>query len=289
MKNTEARIFDEKTIELMINPEKWKIISSFIAPEWRPLRNAQYMKWAEKNHDRHEHREILFSLKGNFFQSFQGRCYQCTPGTLFLFDAFEEHDRNYPTHAPSLLHLWMSLARNSAIVNLHYLEPGAGIVKSKRFIPGHSETEILLRTWNLLSEKRQNISGALKRARIASALSNIFLYIVDRDTEVRKKNDTAEHQKKVIEIIMNHIRDNISGANNLDKLAHMAGYSKYHFFRIFKEYTGETVHSYINSCRIARVRNMRKEGFSQKDISNALGFSCPPAFANWYKGRKLSL
>lgn len=285
MKNTEERVFDEKAVELMINPEKWKIVSSFISPEIKPVRNAAYMRWAEKNHDKHEHREILFAISGSFFQTFRGNCYPCVPGSVFLFDSFEVHDRNYPRNVPSMFHLWMSLAKDSVIVSWHCLETGNGIVKSRRFIPGSSETEILLRTWALLGS---DMPEYLKRIRICNALSNIFLCIIDKDAETRELNETSEHQKRVVEIVMKHIKDNLSGTNNLDRLAHMAGYSKYHFFRLFKECAGKTLHDYINDCRIARVKAMEKDGFSKKDMSNALGFSCPPAFANWYKKQKLS-
>ena len=127
------------------------------------------------------------------------------------------------------------------------------------------------------------MSEAWKRAKIVTAVSNIFLYVLDRSFSTETNSGSAEHQKKVIETIMRHMEENIGNSQNLDKLARIAGYSKYHFFRMFKEYTGHTVHAYVNQCRIKALKRMRKEGMLQKNIASALGFSCPAAFANWQR------
>ncbi len=56
------------------------------------------------------------------------------------------------------------------------------------------------------------------------------------------------------DVVMKEITDYINQHYNEDlkseKLAEMAGYSKYHFTKVFKDFTGKTVVEYINQLRL---------------------------------------
>ncbi len=49
--------------------------------------------------------------------------------------------------------------------------------------------------------------------------------------------------------------------------------SKYHFLRLFKEYTGMTPHQYWLNIRINRGRQALRSGVPVSDIANHLGFN----------------
>ncbi len=77
------------------------------------------------------------------------------------------------------------------------------------------------------------------------------------------------------------IATHLSEAEDLDVLAHLSGYSKFHFSRIFKACTGETVHTFIDACRLRKSSELLKRGVLCKEVAAALGFSSPAAYSNW--------
>ena len=101
-------------------------------------------------------------------------------------------------------------------------------------------------------------------------------------------SDTENYQAKIISSIYNHITSTAGKDMNVAKLAKIAGYSKFHFFRIFKKHTGENVHDCINKARLKKVNKMIKNNYLYKEISEELGFSCPAAFSSWYKKQKIN-
>ncbi|MGE6219449.1 AraC family transcriptional regulator [Nubsella zeaxanthinifaciens] len=50
--------------------------------------------------------------------------------------------------------------------------------------------------------------------------------------------------------VLNYIDASLSDDLNLEKLASVGNYSAFHFHRLFSAYTGETLNSYINHCKI---------------------------------------
>ncbi len=67
-----------------------------------------------------------------------------------------------------------------------------------------------------------------------------------------EKNRNIEMVKNGIRFIKKHFGEQLS----VDEIARHAGYSKYYFCRCFKEITGYTVNSYINSIKIENAKEM---------------------------------
>ncbi|MBA2479933.1 MAG: helix-turn-helix transcriptional regulator, partial [Planctomycetes bacterium] len=110
--------------------------------------------------------------------------------------------------------------------------------------------------------------------------------LVDDPTAAAPNLDHGTVHEQAIEAIKRHIAQTAGNGVTLDQLARIAGFSKFHFLRVFKKHTGTTVHAYVNECRLQRVAELRAAGLTQKDIGARLGFSCPAAFSRWFKGRK---
>ena len=70
----------------------------------------------------------------------------------------------------------------------------------------------------------------------------------------------------------------------LDAVAHMVGFSKYHFSRLFRSYTGETFHRYLNAVRMSNAQNMLTDlGTPITDIAYAVGYSSMSSFIRMFK------
>ena len=86
--------------------------------------------------------------------------------------------------------------------------------------------------------------------------------------------------QSVIDYIENNLQSNLSNA----ELAGIAGYSEYHFLRIFKNIVHLTPADYIRKRRITEiVRCMEQEGRSISDIAFEYGFNSKENFVRAFK------
>ncbi|MCG7201471.1 AraC family transcriptional regulator [Marinobacter pelagius] len=73
--------------------------------------------------------------------------------------------------------------------------------------------------------------------------------------------------------VIDFIERNIDADLGLEDLANLAGFSEFHFSRMFKKSTGFTPHRYVTERRIARAKELLlRTQMPIKDISNQLGF-----------------
>ena len=72
------------------------------------------------------------------------------------------------------------------------------------------------------------------------------------DSPFSKQKEYMEKMLKVTRYINDNYKQDIS----LENLSSIAGYSKFHFARVFKQYTGMTHTDYLNQVRIKAAENM---------------------------------
>lgn len=91
--------------------------------------------------------------------------------------------------------------------------------------------------------------------------------------------------KARLERMTAYIRDHCADDMRLDELAKMAGFSKYHFHRIFQANVGETVRDYIRRVRLEKAAGLLTSGPepSITRITYDCGFSSSQHFANLFK------
>lgn len=85
--------------------------------------------------------------------------------------------------------------------------------------------------------------------------------------------------------VINHIHANLGQSLLLSGLADMAGFSPFHFHRIFKSLVGETLGGYIQRARLEKSANLllNQSGDSIIRISAACGFSSQAVFARAFR------
>ena len=81
-----------------------------------------------------------------------------------------------------------------------------------------------------------------------------------------------------------YIIDSYAEKLTLDSVSHKVGFSKYHFSRLFRSYTGETLYRYVNTVRIsnAQIMLMDQEN-SITNIAYAVGYSSMSSFIRMFK------
>ncbi len=89
---------------------------------------------------------------------------------------------------------------------------------------------------------------------------------------------------------INYIVENFTKPPNLDEVSKISGFSKFHFHRLFKEYTGETLNQFTRRIRLERaafILLFDKER-TITDIALSCGFSNSQNFATAFKKHFLS-
>lgn len=101
------------------------------------------------------------------------------------------------------------------------------------------------------------------------------------------KNDFRENEDYTARInrVIDYIESNLIKDLKLEDLAGIANFSVYHFHRVFKHYTGETLHQFITRLRLEKAANMLIQPASKSitEIVFDCGFSGSAVFARAFK------
>lgn len=92
-----------------------------------------------------------------------------------------------------------------------------------------------------------------------------------------------EYTEKFI-AVCNHIREHCTDNLSLDDAAALAGFSKYHFTRLFKQFTGVSFYKYLNRQRIEHAEILLVDPeISITEVALQSGFSSLSAFIRMFK------
>ena len=118
---------------------------------------------------------------------------------------------------------------------------------------------------------------------ISALICDFFRHGLIQDDRSEKTYQNAVMQKILVYI------DSAAAVNcSLNSLASLAGYSRTHFQRLFREYTGCSFRDYMEKKRIDRYNSLHEKiNLSKKEIANLLGFSSTAALNHWEKKLKL--
>jgi len=97
-------------------------------------------------------------------------------------------------------------------------------------------------------------------------------------------------QKEYIDkfnLIFDYINDNLSEDITLDKIANIAGFSKFHFSRIFKQFTNLSFYDYLSQQRIKKAENLLlNPKLTITEVAMQSGFTSISTFNRVFKSAK---
>lgn len=276
-----------KARELLRKPETWRFVSTAFPPDVRPARRFGHGDWSARHSHAHANREILLVLSGTGFQMLGGRVYPARPGTAFLFDAMEPHDAGYAPDQGRAEHLWIVFVHDQCTAHLIQMRPG-GKQPRRPWSRLLSTLDLGLSSVTPIFPKPVADTPADEAARLRCMAAVRFLVasLLEKMTEP-PPSETAQFQEEIIAAIQRHIRENAGRGCRLENLARIAGYSKYHFLRLFHKHAGMPLHLYVDLCREETYRHMTQAGARQKTICAALGFGHASTLTHWRKRRGL--
>jgi AraC-like DNA-binding protein len=284
--NDGNKIFNEELLQIILDMPRWRVVSSLFPAEAEEVVDDEHTKWLSDNSDCHEHlQEVMICLKGESVASHRGKCYLCKPGTIFMFDKMEMHDSFYRSSVNDAVHLWFSFVRGAVFSNLISVDGGeyARIVDHVPVLQFSDSVNLFNSTWLNFAKVTGNKPIKFKSQKVLVSLLGIVFELVDigYDMEERAYSVHKRH-KQAIELIKEYIVETGGSSVDLDELAKIAGYSKYHFLRIFKKQAGLTVHSFIDQERVKVAEDMLNNGYLKTEISEHFGFSSASVFSRWY-------
>ncbi len=128
----------------------------------------------------------------------------------------------------------------------------------------------------------------LAETKIYSRLLEMFALIGRNHTENVRLLDSANIRKKKYAekfiFICNYICTHCTEELTLEEVASLAGFSKYHFTRLFKQFTNISFYKYVNKKRIATAETLLIDPqLSITEVALRSGFSSPSAFIRMFK------
>ncbi len=103
------------------------------------------------------------------------------------------------------------------------------------------------------------------------------------NVSIYKQKEYVRKFNSLLDYIETHYTENL----NLNEIAASIGFSKYHFSRLFKQYTGFTFCDYLNYRRLKMAEELlSKQDFSITEIALQSGFSSISTFNRLFKEQK---
>lgn len=242
-------------------------------------------------HHWHEHLELLFIEKGEALFECGRTPIAVRPGDLVVVNSNELH---YGVSRSDDL-LYYAIIIDPAL--LDSASPGAAETK---FIAPIRQNRLLLRnhirgdrritecTLSIIRELELREFGyelAVKAGlfRLLALLLRGHGATVLSQAEQSRRIRTVERFAPVLRHIDTYYRQPVT----VEELAELAGLSRYHFSRLFKELTGHTVSEYVNAVRLDRAEYMlRHTALTVSQIASATGFSDLYYFSRTFKKHK---
>ena len=85
-----------------------------------------------------------------------------------------------------------------------------------------------------------------------------------------KASTLQDYRARLIRVFV-HIRRHLDGPLALDDLAGLAGFSPFHFHRVFRGMTGESVQAHIRRLRLERTAAITRSTCPIRDAWNPSG------------------
>ncbi len=279
--------FEPRQLDVLLSPERWKVVTSAVPGPACAGAARRYQRWYAAHAQRHAHREILVCLTGRGYYGLGNAVYPTAPGVVMLFDSMEAHQLGYPRFAPPQDHLWMALLPDQFTARVLKVRHGRLTSQAVTAVLYESDDAGLRVTDRTLGLAGDSVADpGIRHLRLLAAVGVMLSTLVERGFRTAPVAPARlDDTQRLMVSLMEHLRESGGRGDSVGSLARIAGYSPFHFLRLFKRMTGYTVHQYIDQCRCRKVRQLLAANWRKSAIAAELGFSTPQSFSRWYRER----
>lgn len=244
-----------------------------------------YLNTQNANFDTHWHTaaEIIMPIDNDYYVSINDREFNLKEKDILFIPPGELHTLKAPPTGKRLI-LMFDLGFFNTLVDFSSLTP----ILSQPFLISDSsygeihdlEVEFLQQ----IIEEYPNQSLTLRMSMMYSYLLQFFVYLGRQHikTEVIFPDVRSGKQLEYVEKLNNvitYINANYADEITLEKASSIAGFSKFHFTRLFKQFTGQSFYSYLNQRRIkAAEAFLLSPNLSITEVAMRSGFTSIATF-----------
>ena len=155
-------------------------------------------------------------------------------------------------------------------------------IQGAAFYARDFDISYLRRLINLLVEEldfKKNLSDVMALSLLSAICVSITRLLAEYHIPLSRK----EQDNHLIDDVMKYINDNLTMTLSLDIIAEKFFVSKFHLERVFKKYTGLSIHSYIVQRRLLLSRRYLYTGTTPAAVSRLCGFSDYSTFYRSFK------
>lgn len=234
--------------------------------------------------------EIIMPVEGYYHVIVRHHSCHLKTGDILILPAGELHSLVAPPDGVRFI-LLFELSPLSELHNFPNLLP---LLSSPLYFSAH-ETDMFYQTLkNLLLDIYNEYmnNDSFSEFKIYSSILQLFAEIgrqhIEKNTVFSKFS--AYKQLEYIDkfnIVFQYINTHYTEPLTLEHVANVACFSKYHFSRLFKQYTGTTFYDYLTFRRIRRAEELLSSAeYSITDVALASGFSSTATFNRTFKKLK---
>lgn len=132
----------------------------------------------------------------------------------------------------------------------------------------------------------QTENSSFKNTKVRCTLTELFITLLDLsyDEDIEESNHTLSPKEKLVHDVITYINENYTSDITLEMICKELYVSKYYLCHTFKETTGVTVISFINTKRLSEAeRLLRYSALNITEICQAVGFNSISHFINLFK------
>ncbi|MBE5800168.1 MAG: helix-turn-helix domain-containing protein [Clostridiales bacterium] len=233
----------------------------------------------------HPYYEAILPISGEVLYSVNGSLYHLHTGELIIFPDEVFHSGKFDVGADVserlLLKvdegLWRSTAEALGFPDI--LSAKEPIIFTSETVSAWDIRGLITRI-NRTSTMHKDYRTTMLQAQLAE-LMMIILQIEHDDNQVRPNATSALVEKAVKYIQANYSDPDLT----VGKLAEYTFVSRSHLSRVFKEYTMESVHSYVTNLRMQHCQFAIAEGKTVLDACTESGFSDYSSFLKAFRKR----
>ncbi len=243
------------------------------------------------NHHWHSHLEILYVISGTALFECNGVPYEVREGGIVIVNS---NDIHYGSSLSDELHYHV-LITDLSLLHSQRLDSAEA-----KFITPITQNHILFQ--NHITDDRELQDNLLALAkeledkqigyelsvksylyRIMTVLLRSYVDKVLNEDQYMLRIRSLDRFTQVFQYIEEHNAEQI----RVERLAGLAGLSRFHFSRLFKELTNQTLTEYIRSIRLKKAEYLlRNSAMNISEIAIATGFHDIYYFSRIYKAHK---
>ena len=234
--------------------------------------------------------EIIMPVENYYDVTSNGTDYHIMPGEILVIPPGELHQ----LFAPSSGKRFIFLFDITYITKLKGFSSVQSLLSSPLYITKARFAMIYDDIYRLLLQMRNEYfsSNDFRELSIYSHLLNFFVlfareHLVAADIFPNVRTYKQKEYMKKFEQVLDYIDTHYMEELTLDAIADYSGFSRYHFTRLFKQYTQTTFYDYLSFKRIKVVEELLAEpDLSITEIALQAGFSSISTFNRIFKQHK---